>query len=136
MTIHLSPAWLEAAAALVTEDTELQRLRPEEVLVMTQTVTAGDGADEVVASWHVTFGPDGVAWRTGPAPAADVSFTCTAETAWAITSGEHSAQAAFMAGDLRIGGDTSVLLANTDLLSALNDALAPLRANTTRREDA
>jgi putative sterol carrier protein len=136
MTIHLSPAWLEAAATLVAEDVELQRLRPDPPLVLAQIVTADDRSDEVLASWQVTFGSDGAVWRTGPAPLADVTFTCTAATAWEITAGQLSAQAAFMAGELRIGGDTSMLLANRDLLVALHDALAPLRATTTRRDDA
>jgi hypothetical protein len=33
-----------------------------------------------------------------------------------------------MAGRLRLGGDVRMLLANSALLSTLNDALAPLRA--------
>lgn len=136
MTAHLSPAWLQAAATMVAADDQLQRIRPKAPIVLAQVVTAGDGSDEVVASWHVAFGADGVTWRPGPTPVADVIFTCTVETAWAIESGEQSAQAAFMAGNLRIGGDASVLLANSEHLSALSDALAPLRATTTRREDA
>lgn len=132
MIAYLSPAWQEAAAAAVAADPRLQQARPAIPVVLAQVVVPGDGSDDAVASWHVTFGPDGVVWQQGPAPAADVTFTCTTETAWSIQCGEQSAQAAFMAGRLRIGGDTSTLLTNQELLTALNDALAPLRATTTR----
>ena len=51
--------------------------------------------------------------------------------ATAIAEGRESAQAAFMAGSLHVGGDISAIIANSDRLVGLNDTLVPLRAETT-----
>ena len=49
-------------------------------------------------------------------------------TADAVHEGRTSAQAAFMAGHLKVGGDVGALLAHQELLAELNDVLAHLRA--------
>lgn len=129
MPAYLSPEWLEAARAVVAGDEVLQAQRPEEPFVLQQSVTGieGAGGPAHVVTWHVAFGPDGVRLETGPAERPDVTFTCDAETAAAVQAGRLSAQGAFMAGRLRLGGDSRVLLANQPLLASLHDALAPLR---------
>jgi putative sterol carrier protein len=66
----------------------------------------------------------------GPAPAADLRFTTTYATAAGIASGALGAQRAFAEGRLRVGGDLSLLVAHHRTLASLDDALAPLRAET------
>lgn len=129
MPTYLSAEWLQAAAAAVGADERLQATRAEVPFVLEQVVTGVAGPDGGPAdvAWHVAFGPTGVAWRAGRATQPDVTFTCDAETARAVHRGDLSAQGAFMAGRLRIGGDTRVLLANQALLSSLHDVLAELR---------
>jgi hypothetical protein len=135
MPRYLSPEWLAAAAAAVADEPRLRGLRVRDVVVLQQVVTAtggddGDPAEPVV--WHVVLGPDGLRWVVGRHPTPDVTFTCDAATAWSVQAGLESAQAAFMGGRLRVGGDVRVLIAHRDVLGDLDDALAPLRAETTR----
>ena len=72
--------------------------------------------------------------RTGgapsPADAAVVRFTLDHETALGIARGTGSAQQAFMAGALQVGGDLRVLLDHQVVLSALHDVFAAVRAQT------
>lgn len=135
MPRYLSSEWLAAAAAAVAENPQLRGLTVRDEVVLQQVVTAAEGDDagpgEPVA-WHVVLGPDGLRWIVGHHPAPDVSFTCDPATAWAVQAGLESAQAAFMDGRLRVGGDTRVLIAHRHVLDGLDDALAPLRAETTR----
>jgi hypothetical protein len=132
MPTYLSAEWLEAAAAAVAESRPLRDAAVTPALVVQQTVHAdgSDRADDV--TWHVVFGPDGIRWTSGAHPSPDVTFTCDVDTAWAVQSGAESAQAAFMAGRLRVGGDAGALIAHQGALADLDDALAELRASTTR----
>lgn len=98
-------------------------------LVVQQTVTAVDDSGDV--AWHVTIS-DGVAHVVaGPAESPDVTFTQDRETARAIGAGELSAQAAFMLGKVRVGGDVSKLIEQRELFESLDDVFAEVRANTT-----
>lgn len=142
MPTYLSDEWLREAAAAIDADPGLQTHRTDPPLVLQQVVTGhrlGDAtgrpdgdARSATVTWHVVFGPDGVAWLPGPAADPDVVLTCDADTAWDVQRGVLSAQGAFMHGRLRLGGDTRALLAHQPLLTALDDVLAELRARTTR----
>jgi putative sterol carrier protein len=124
MADYLSPAWFEAAARAVAADADLAAASRGARLVVQQTVD-DDGARVV---WHIRFEDGSVQLLTGPAADADVTFRCDRATASAVHEGRTSAQAAFMAGQLRVGGDVGVLLAHQGLLAGLHDALGPLRA--------
>jgi putative sterol carrier protein len=65
-----------------------------------------------------------------PSTPADVTFTCDRDTAVAIATGKERAQAAFLAGRLRLGGDSRALMTNAAVLSDLDDAFAAVRART------
>ncbi len=51
-------------------------------------------------------------------------------TAWAIASGQVSAQRAFMAGRLRVGGDLNAMVAHREVFATLDGVLSPVRAQT------
>lgn len=107
-------------------------------LALTQVAEGGD----LVIQQVVTDGPEGpVAYRielragrpavvAGEGPAT-VTLRTDHATAAAIHAGEESAQAAFMAGRLRLGGDIRALLAHREALAALDDVFATVRAGTT-----
>ena len=61
---------------------------------------------------------------------ATVTFIQTWDTAVAIARGELSAQGAFMKGLIRARGDLTQLVTHGDVLAAMDDVLAPLRAQT------
>jgi len=120
---YLSEEWFEAAGAAIASSTELRAASAGVQLTLQQSVI--DGEETLV--WHVHFADGEVGLHRGATPSPTVTFSCDRATAEAVRNGEHSAQSAFMAGNLRIGGDVRLLLDNSELLSSLHDALAPLR---------
>ena len=123
MIPYLSEEWFEAAGAAIASSTELRAASAGVQLTLQQSVF--DGGETLV--WHVHFADGEVGLHMGATPSPTVTFSCDRATAEAVRNGEHSAQSAFMAGNLRIGGDVRLLLDNSELLSSLHDALAPLR---------
>jgi alkyl sulfatase BDS1-like metallo-beta-lactamase superfamily hydrolase len=100
---------------------------PGEVdLVIEHEIVDGDRT----VRFHVAFADGTIRVRPGPAPTATVRFHQDAATAWAVLTGEGSAQRAFMAGDLRVGGDLRALLAQASVLGGLDDAFAAVRGRT------
>lgn len=65
---------------------------------------------------------------------ATVRLTQRFEVATAVARGELSAQAAFLAADIQVGGDVATLIGNASLIALVGDALAPLRRDTSFAE--
>lgn len=116
----------EAGAALAGSDTLPAPAGDEPVMVQYE-VTAAPGGKR---SYALRFDTGGVALELGSHSDASASFSLDYETAAAIARGELSAQAAFMQGRLKLGGDVTVLVRQHALLDGLDDALADLRART------
>lgn len=120
----LSDAWvaeLDAAA----RDVRL----PDDLCIVVQQVVLGDRGD---ASEYTIRIEDGSASVTrGRVDDAHVVFTQDRDTAEAIAKGELSAQAAFMAGRLRVGGDVRQVIDRARELQVLDDVFGPARAATT-----
>src|SRR3546814_5437217 len=76
---------------------------PEVDLVVQQVVVGQGGSDDVTYALRLRDGKVEVA--AGRAEDADITFTQDRETAADIASGRLPAQAAFMAGRLRVAGD-------------------------------
>ena len=135
MAEFLSPAWLDALADAARRAggppafARAEGATPAAPdLVIQQVVTLGTG-DEVC--WFVSVCADGVGVAAGRHGDPDITFTQDADTAAAIASGDQSAQAAFMSGRLRVGGDVRVLLDHQDDLGRLDDLFSDVRAATT-----
>lgn len=118
MPRYLSLEWIAAAdaagAAVVGPD--------EPVIV--QHVVDGEPA------YHVTVAADGVSVRPGASLSPSVTFTSTRAIAVAVARGDVSAQAAFMAGRLRVGGDLDALARVGDALSEFATAMCAVRDAT------
>lgn len=117
----LSAEWisdLAAAASTATVDPDLR-------LVVQQVVTEADGPDVAFA---VRMVEGTVTVLAGIADDADITFTQDRETALAIATGRLPAQAAFMAGRLRVGGDLRAVLRLARELEALDHVFATVRA--------
>ena len=127
MARYLSADWIHALDQAATGDVALAAATQEVGLVIQQEVTGGPEGD---ACWHVRIDHGTVRVLPGPAPDADVVFRQDHATALAVGQGELSAQTAFMVGKLRVAGDVGVLMAQHDLLDAVDDVFAPVRAVT------
>ena len=122
MAEPLTSAWVSALAAAAQGATAPEGIE----LVVQQVVVDADGGEEL--AYAVRIGGGTVAVTEGRAGDADVTFTQDRDTAAAIAAGELSAQAAFLAGRLRVGGDLRAALANARELAALGDVFASARA--------
>lgn len=137
MLAFLSPAWVAALDHAARADPDLAEATREVALVVEQRVLGGPLGD---VAYHVVFDHGSVSVGPGPfAPAEEespaggapvVRFTLDHETALDIARGAGSAQRAFMAGTLQVGGDLRVLLDHQLVLSALHDVFATVRAQT------
>ncbi len=122
MAVFLSTEWIAALDAAASG-----RRAPDGLRLVVQQVVR-DGDDEVAYAIRIADGS--VRVTGGRAADADVTFTQDRPTAAAIATGELSAQAAFIDGRLRVGGDLSTLLEHTAALAALEDVFATARAGT------
>ncbi len=105
MARFLSPEWLAAQQARAAT-IEIGDAGPSEPIVVEHEVTVADGE----VTYHVIVDRAGVSVHGGRAAAATVTFSSDEPTAQAISEGRLSAQAAYMAGRLRLRGDVSALL--------------------------
>ena len=120
MPEYLTDEWFTAAAAAIGTVAA-----PSETTVQFQV----NGA----ASYQLVIGPDSTV-RTDTTSPADVTLTMDYAIAAAIARGDRSAQDAFMAGELRLGGDAMALVRANEHLEAATDPFAALRAETTYRD--
>jgi len=81
-------------------------------------------------SWTVRVADGSASLERGVADDATVTLTMTTDTAAAVARGETSAQAAFMRGDLKIGGDVRSLIDASPVIDQLDDAMAGVRTGT------
>ena len=128
MVEFLSPEWIAALDAAASSSAALRDATADVAFVLQQTVT--DTADGNV-TWHVAVDHGDVRVRAGAAPHADVTFTQDDATARAVGSSGLSAQAAFMLGRLRIGGDVAILMEHRAAFDDLDDLFVDVRATTT-----
>ena len=124
MAKFLSDAWLVSLDAAASKARVPSDLR----LVIQQIVSQDGGADRAFA---IRISDGTVSVEAGRAADADVSFTQDSATAAAIAQGELSAQAAFLAGRLRVGGDLREVMGRGRELAAIDDVFASARATTT-----
>jgi putative sterol carrier protein len=127
MTRYLSPEWIEAVAAAAEASDELRSVAEGVHLTVQQRVTGGPDGD---VAFHIELGDGKVAVRAGEAPSPDVTFSQDHATAVAVATGQLAAQAAFMAGRLRVGGDVQRLMQEKGALAGLDRVLAGVRAAT------
>ena len=124
MAAFLSDAWLDELEAAA----RAARL-PLDLRLTIQQVILGEGGPDVVYAIRIADGTASV--TAGAVGDADVTFTQDRTTAEAIARGTLSAQAAFLAGRLRVAGDLRGALQRAGELVDIGDVFAPARTNTT-----
>ncbi len=131
MALFLSPEWIRELDEAAAASERLRLATAQMSLTVQQVVTSRSGAaDEPLAEWHFVIDHGTVRVRQGRAADPDVTFSEDAATAAAVARGELSAQAAFMLGRLRVGGDVMRLMANQSAIAELNDVFTEVRART------
>ncbi|MGI9617005.1 MAG: hypothetical protein ACR2QO_29080 [Acidimicrobiales bacterium] len=126
---YLSDEWLEAAdAALAGQDPLPVRLR------VGYRVMDGPPDGASVRSHTLVLGPERVG-IVGSLVDPTVTLTMAWEVASAIAQGRASAQRAFLDGLVQLDGQPDALLGHQDHLSAVDDLLASVRAETSYEYD-
>jgi putative sterol carrier protein len=121
MPEFLSSEWVAALA-----DAGAGATVPDGVRIVLQQVVVDDDGAEV--PYVVRIADGAVSVEPGRADDADVTFTQDRATAEAIADGTLSAQAAFLAGRLQVGGDLTVVLDGARELASVADVFARARA--------
>lgn len=124
MAEFLSDAWIASLGVAAREARVPSSLR-----LVIQQVVLQEETDERAFAIRIAQGM--VSVEPGRADDADVSFTQDRATAAAIARGELSAQAAFLAGRLRVGGDLRAVMERAGELGVVDDVFAKTRASTT-----
>lgn len=127
MVTYLSDEWMERAGSALAADQALAGATADLDLTLAYEVAGGPGGKRCYA---LRFDHGTVALEPGPHPDAPVSFSLDYDTAVAVARGDLSAQAAFMQGRLKLGGDVTVLIRDGGALDGVHDALGPLRDDT------
>jgi hypothetical protein len=129
---YLSPEWFEAAQAAIDAASgpseSIGESLPDSAMVVEHVVT-GTGEGDV--TYHLRLEDGGVRLERGAAGDAIVVFTESYDTAAAIARGDLSAQTAFMAGRIRVRGDLSRLMEQSEAFRDIEGVLAGLRSETT-----
>lgn len=120
---YLSDAWIDAL-----QDAAARRVAPDpdpldDVHVRIEQVVTGSRTWRLIVDGGTITVEDGAGDH-------DVRLTTDPDTSAAIAAGRRSALDAFSAGELRLGGDVSLLLEHGPALAALGDLFASVRAST------
>lgn len=130
MVHFLTEAWLGALDEAVRDHrglADLAGLAGGEPFVVEQVVIR-EGGGEFTYHLRVTDGSVGVS--AGPAADTTIRFRQDEPTAREIASGRLSAQRAFMAGRLQVGGDLRAVIDRGPALASLADVFATVRSQT------
>ena len=130
---YLSDDWIAAADSTLAGSWKSVEDKGDTNTAITYTVKdAPDGeGGKAKATWTVTFGPDGAGVSAGSANGEpDATMELAYDAAVAIAKGETSPQVSFMQGQLKLGGDVTLLIRGSDRLAKVGDALRSLRDDT------
>ncbi len=121
MTERFTTAWIAGLDAAIG-----RRPVPPDLQLVIQQVVTHPAEPDVAYAIRLEGGRAAVV--PGRAADADVTFTQDRSTADAIARGELSAQAAFLAGRLRVGGDLRSVIDRARGVIDLDDLFAAARA--------
>ena len=127
MPRYLSREWLDAAQRAIDASPTVHEAARGADFVVQHVVTGGSDGD---VTYYVRVGGSSVQICEGNAADPTVIFTEDYDTAVAVGRGELSAQAAFMAGRIRVRGNLPRLVQQSGAFTDIEDALAGLRSET------
>ncbi len=127
MVGYLSDEWLDRAGEAIAGSDALAAASADLDLTIAYEIT---GAPTGKCQYAIRLDEGSASLERSAVADAPVSFQLDYDTAAAIAQGELSAQAAFMQGRIKLGGDVMVLIRDAAALDGIDDALADLRADT------
>lgn len=125
---YLSDEWIEAAGAALEVAPPLDSDPSDATTSIQYEVTAAPGGK---VKYALVLEAGRIRIEPGTFADASVSFALDYTTAADIAQGNLSAQAAFMQGRLKLGGNVTVLVEQRGILDGAADVLGELRTVTT-----
>lgn len=121
-----SDEWIAALDRVARDDEDLRAASHGRTVEIGQEVVDGPRR----ARWSIVLDDGEVSVRPGWSERPDVTLRQDLDLARRISRGEASAAAAFLMGELRLGGDGSLLLELAPALSGLGDVFEAVRRET------
>lgn len=127
--MFLSDEWIADLDTAASTSPGLSDVLPddEDEDLVIEHVVDDDGTER---AFHLVIGHGPARARSGRAESPTITFAQDRATAVAIATGAASAQSAFMAGELRLGGRVDLLMAHHAALAELDDVFADVRTRT------
>lgn len=122
----LSAEWLDALTEAANA-ADLAERAPAEAVVIEHVVSGAPGGE---TRYHVVVDRTGVRFLSGSPEQPDATFHEDYLTAARLAAGRVSAQEVFFSGEVKVSGNTTVLVDNQDALAAIAAAVAPVRDTT------
>lgn len=124
---YLSLEWIDALTRAVAADEAMQRAAASNSIAITQVVTGTPDGDVmyhlVVRDGHAVFG-------AGAAEGEDLRMMQDWDTAVGIAQHTVNPQDALIAGNIRLGGDPTKLMAAQDVFMALDGIFSEVSKHT------
>ena len=124
---YLGLDWIDAMAAAVAGNHDLQALADGITIGITQVVTDGP---EGTVTYHLQLRDGAAVFGAGPAPHEDVRFEQSWDTAVGVATQALAAQDVFVKGLVRASGDIQRLIGADPVFAALDSAFASVRGST------
>ncbi|MGK2958593.1 MAG: SCP2 sterol-binding domain-containing protein [Acidimicrobiales bacterium] len=128
MPRFLSPEWIAQAHAAAQVSKTLAEATASVKITIQQNVTGTPDGD---IHYVIRVDHGKVEIAEGIDSQATISFTQDWETGVGMSNGSLSAQDAFTAGHLRVGGDIQAMMEVQDAFAELDDVFVELRITTT-----
>ena len=125
---YLSLDWIDAMAASVAANHDLQALAADTTFGVTQVVN--DGPEGTVL-YHLQLAGGRATFGAGAAPSEDIRMEQSWDTTVGVATHRVPAQEVFVQGLVTISGDIQKLRGADPVFTALNDAFAAVRGTTT-----
>lgn len=127
MVSYLSDEWVHAVHTTASTSPAIRKAATGITIGVTQDITV-DGRSDFV--YHLVSSDGAVEFGIGPAPAEDIRFTQSRQTAVKVATGKLAAQEAFVTGKIRMTGNHQKLVDAQPLFAALEAVFDRVRQNT------
>lgn len=124
---YLSLEWINALTEAVAASEEMQRAAATNSIAITQVVTGTPDGD---VTYHVVVRDGRAVFGAGPADDEDLRMMQDWDTAVGIAQQTLNPQDALIAGNIRLSGDPTTLMAAQDVFMALDGIFTEVSKRT------
>lgn len=124
---YLSLEWIEALSKAVADSDDMRRAAASNSIAITQIVTGTPDGD---VTYHLVVQDGRAEFGAGPAENEDLRMMQDWDTAVGVAQHTVNPQDALIAGNIRLGGDPTKLMAAQDIFMALDGIFSEVSKRT------